>query len=217
MSPNSKQAEIDIRRRNRELLALNAHRGTARPVVHAGRRAHARAGQGHGTFRRGRVSRLFPRRAPRDTLKLAAHVGYRIRIQRAARLPSRCPLLFCSRSGKPRATLLSGSAPALPEEFRELQRKEGILVSQIVVLWAKDRIMGMLVVGVPRNARIFHRRIEPARSRRKSDRHDDRQIAAPRRNARSLRNAAAHAGAAAAKRKNGRRRPADLRRGARTQ
>ena len=35
----------------------------------------------------------------------------------------------------------------MPEEFRELQRKEGILASQIVVLWAKDRIIGTLVIG----------------------------------------------------------------------
>jgi two-component system NtrC family sensor kinase len=53
-----------------------------------------------------------------------------------------------------RVTILSGTAPALPEEFRELHRNEGIQVSQVVVLWAKDRIIGVLVVGC-REMRAF--------------------------------------------------------------
>jgi len=45
------------------------------------------------------------------------------------------------------ATLLSGSALAAAEEFRELYRQESLAVSQLAVLWSKDRIIGALLVG----------------------------------------------------------------------
>src|SRR6185437_7331958 len=53
-----------------------------------------------------------------------------------------------------RATVISGSANALREAFRQLQREEGIQTSQFVVLWSKGRMMGELVVG-SRQSRQF--------------------------------------------------------------
>ncbi len=45
------------------------------------------------------------------------------------------------------ATLLSPKSLPLPDIFREMEGKEGILDSHLVVLWAKDRIIGGLFVA----------------------------------------------------------------------
>lgn len=52
------------------------------------------------------------------------------------------------------ATILSGAATVLPEPFHELRSSEGLHASQIAVLWSKDRIMGILLIGC-REAREF--------------------------------------------------------------
>ncbi len=52
------------------------------------------------------------------------------------------------------ATFLSASSLPLPPPIRDMLRKEGLVSSYVVVLWAKDRILGGLVVS-SRTAREF--------------------------------------------------------------
>jgi PAS domain S-box-containing protein len=147
-----KQAEMDIRRRNRELLALNAigelltqcstlEEGLNDALLKVTELSAVDAGAVY-----------FLDESTR-TLKRAAAVGYRSTYaHRAAPIEVSASLLHQIR--QVRVTILSGTAPALPEDFRELHRSEGIQVSQVVVLWAKDRITGVLVVGC-REMRAF--------------------------------------------------------------
>lgn len=140
-----KQAEMEIRRRNRELLALNAIAEilSQSPKLEDAL-AHALA----------KIAELFSADVatvyfldePTRTLKRAANFGHRSEFARhLEQVEISNALLQQVRSA--RATLLSGAALVLPDEFRELQRHEEILVAQVLVLWAKDRIIGTLVIG----------------------------------------------------------------------
>ncbi len=142
---DQKQAELDVRRRNRALLALNAISEVLGQAV---------ALEDGLTAALLKITELFSVSAaavyfldqPSSALKRAAAVGYESEsARRNTAMQVSAGLLEQIRQA--RATLLSGSLPALPEEIRELHHKEGIQVSQVVVLWAKDRIMGILIVG----------------------------------------------------------------------
>ena len=140
-----KQAELEIRRRNRELLALNAiaellsQSSTLEEVL---TRSVAKIAELFAAD----VASVYFLDEPSRTLKRAANFGHRS--DYARRLPPvQISASLLQQVRQARATLLSGSALALPEELHELQRKEGILASQVVLLWAKERITGMLAVG----------------------------------------------------------------------
>jgi len=147
-----KQAEMDIRRRNRELLALNA---IAELLTQC---SALEEGLHDALLRVTELSAVdagavyFLDEATR-TLRRAAAVGYRSTHGRRAG-PIEASAALLQQIRQVRVTILSGTAPALPEDFRELNRLEGVQVSQVVVLWAKDRIMGVLVVGC-REMRAF--------------------------------------------------------------
>jgi two-component system NtrC family sensor kinase len=140
-----KQAETEIRRRNQELLALNAIGDLLRQS---------------STLEEGltqalqKVAELFAVDAgaihlleePGNALRLSAAVGCKSGQARdASSIPVAGDLLEQIRQSH--ATLLPGASPALPEDFRTLQKNEGIVASQVAVLWAKDRIMGTLLLG----------------------------------------------------------------------
>ena len=142
---DQKQAEIDVRRRNRALLALNAIGELLGQAVSL---------EDGLTAALLKVTELFSVSAaavffldqPSRVLTRAAAVGYQS--ESAHRnTPMQISAGLLDQIRQARATLLSGSLPALPEEIHELHRKENIQVSQVVVLWAKDRVMGVLVVG----------------------------------------------------------------------
>ena len=147
-----KQAEMDIRRRNRELLALNAIGELLTQC------STLEDGLNDALLKVTELSAVdaaavyFLDDATR-TLKRAAGVGYRSAYARSAP-PIEVSASLLHQIRQVRVTILSGTAPALPEDFRELHRHEGIQVSQIVVLWAKDRITGVLIVGC-REMRAF--------------------------------------------------------------
>jgi len=149
---DQKQAEIDIRRRNRALLALNAIGELLGQAV---------ALEDGLTAALLKVTELFAVSAaavyfldqPSRVLKRAAAVGYQSESARR-NAPMQMSAGLLDQIRQARATLVSGALPALPEEIRELHREENIQVSQIVVLWAKDRVMGILVVG-NRDMRAF--------------------------------------------------------------
>jgi PAS domain S-box-containing protein len=147
-----KQAEMDIRRRNRELLALNAigelltqcatlEDGLNDALVKVTELSAVDAAAVYFLDESTRI------------LKRAAAVGYRSAYARGA-APIEVSASLLHQVRQVRVTILSGTAPALPEDFRELHRNEGIQVSQVVVLWTKDRITGVLVVGC-REMRAF--------------------------------------------------------------
>ena len=140
-----KHAELEIRRRNRELMALNA---VAELLAQSSSLSEVLTSALH------KIAELFTVDASAvyvfdesaTNLKLAAYVGYRT--DHASRGRSiAVPSELVMQIQLARATLLSGTAPSLPEAFREAQRAEGFLISKIAVLRAKDRIAGFLVIG----------------------------------------------------------------------
>jgi PAS domain S-box-containing protein len=149
---DQKQAEIDMRRRNRALLALNAIGEVLVQAV---------ALEDGLTAALLKITELFAVSTAAvysldqatSVLKRAAAVGYESETARKNLAMQVAPGLL-DQIRQARATVLSGALPALPEEIRELHHKEGIQESQVIVLWAKDRVMGILVVG-NRDARPF--------------------------------------------------------------
>lgn len=140
-----KRAEMDIRQRNRELLALNAiaevlnnsaqlEDGLNGALLKVNELFSADAGAVYFLDENSRLMKLF------------ASVGY---LSQETRKSSAIELsaTLIQQMRDVRATVISGSANALPEAFRQLQREEGIQASQFVVLWSKGRMMGALVVG----------------------------------------------------------------------
>ncbi len=140
-----KRAELDIRQRNRELLALNAI------AEMLGNSAQLEDGLSAALLK---VNELFSADASAvffldentRLLKLFASVGY------LSHEPRKSPAIELSATliqqmRDVRATVISGSANALPDAFHQFQRVEGIQSSQFVVLWSKGRMMGALVVG----------------------------------------------------------------------
>src|SRR5262249_26049692 len=86
-------------------------------------------------------------------LKQAAAVGYQSeQLGEGDLIPMPASLIEQIRQAH--ATVLSGALPGLPEGIRERDKRQGIGASQVVVLWTKDRIMGILVIGC-RDERVF--------------------------------------------------------------
>ncbi|MFZ0787100.1 MAG: ATP-binding protein [Candidatus Acidiferrales bacterium] len=147
-----KQAEMDIRRRNRELLALNAIGELLTQC------STLEDGLNDALLKVTELSAVDAAAVyfldeSTKTLRRAAAVGYRSAYARGA-APIEVSASLLAQIRQVRVTILSGTAPALPEDFRELHRNEGIQVSQVVVLWTKDRITGVLIVGC-REMRAF--------------------------------------------------------------
>ena len=149
---DQKQAEIDVRRRNRALLALNAIGEVLSQAVALEDGLTAALLKVTELFGVSAAAVYFLDQSSR-VLKRAASVGYQSEYARRIAPVQISPGLL-DQIRQARATLLSGALPALPEEIRELHRRENIQVSQVVVLWAKDRVMGVLVVG-NRDMRAF--------------------------------------------------------------
>ena len=140
-----KRAEMDIRQRNRELLALNA-------IAEVLGNCSALEEGLNGALLK--VNELFLTDASAvyfldesaRLMKLAASVGYSSRDIRSLP-PFELSAALIQQMRDVKATVISGSANVLPEAFRNRQREEGIQSSQVVVLWSKTRMMGALVVG----------------------------------------------------------------------
>ncbi len=140
-----KLAEMEIRRRNRELLALNAIAdllGGSPKLEDALTRTLGKIAELFSV----EIASVYLLDETTRMLRRAANVGYQSDYARQMG-PVRISSSLLEQVHQTHATLLSASALALPEEFRELQRKEGVVISQMVVLWAKDHITGALVVG----------------------------------------------------------------------
>jgi PAS domain S-box-containing protein len=139
------QAERDVRQRNRELMALNGiaedlsqssslEGGLAGALVKVMELLVADVTALHFLDENGRA------------LKPSVAMGYRSEGARHAP-PAEVSPTWLQQLRQTRATALSGSDPALPQGLRDIQRHEGIQASQVVVLWAKNRFMGTLLIG----------------------------------------------------------------------
>lgn len=140
-----KQAEQEIRRRNRELMVLNS-------IAQAMTESLDLNDSLHRTLRQ--MAELFGLDA--TSLYLLDKGGTKLRRVAAAGHRSEYSRHFPSVSVKPEllqhiqevhATFLSAQGLPLPPIFRDAQVKEGIATAYIVILWSKDRVIGGLVVG----------------------------------------------------------------------
>jgi len=148
-----KQAETDIRRRNTELLTLNAIAETLGKCTTLEDGLLAALLKIEELFAVD-VCAVYLLDSSANVLRRTAAIGYRAAGAAEASGVVRIAEPFLEQIIQARPTVLSGAATALPVELRELNRREGVQVSQVVVLWAKDHVMGLLVVG-RRGARSF--------------------------------------------------------------
>ena len=102
------------------------------------------------------------------TLRRIAVVGYRSEFARHFPVVNVQPDLL-PHIKSVHATFLSAQGLPLPPIFREMQQKEGLVASFVVILWSKDRVLGALAVGSSLTARIFSRRYQSADRRRQPD------------------------------------------------
>ena len=140
-----KEAEREIRRRNRELMALNALAETLSQSS-ALQDVLARAILKIAELFNADLGAIYLLDEPARILKRVASVGHRSEMGRNV-APIDVPAALLEQIHQARATLLPGSSLVIPEAIREMQRQEGIRVSQIAILWAKDRIIGALVIS----------------------------------------------------------------------
>ena len=125
-----KQAELEIRRRNRELMVLNSIAQTLTESLDLTDSLHRTLRQMAELFSLDATS-LYLFDASGTNLRRVAAAGHRSEYSRH----------FPAVSVKPE--LLQH----IKDVFRDAQIKEGIATAYIVILWSKDRVIGGLVVG----------------------------------------------------------------------
>jgi len=140
-----KQAELEIRRRNRELMVLNSIGQTLTESLDLTDSLHRTLRQMAELFNLDATSLyLFDESGTR--LRRAAAAGHRSEYSRHfPAVPVKPELLQHIKDAH--ATFISAQGLPLPAVFRDAQIKEGIATAYIVILWSKDRVIGALVVG----------------------------------------------------------------------
>ncbi len=140
-----KRAELEIRRRNRELLVLNSIGQTLNESLDLSDSLHRTLRQMAELFRLDTIS-VFLFEKEGTILRRVAAMGHRSEYARHfPPTPVQGELLQHIQTL--RATILSAQGLPLPAIFRDVQRKEGIATTHVVVLWSKERVIGGLVVG----------------------------------------------------------------------
>ncbi len=140
-----KQAEHEIRRRNRELLVLNSIAQTLTESMDLSDSLHRTLRQMAELFSLDATS-LYLFEQEGTQLRRIAAVGHRSEYSRHFPTVAVKPELM-QHIRAVHATFLSAQGLPLPPIFRDAQQKEEILAAYIVVLWSKDRVIGGLVVG----------------------------------------------------------------------
>jgi two-component system NtrC family sensor kinase len=140
-----KQAEYEIRRRNRELLVLNSIGQTLTESMDLSDSLHRTLRQMAELFSLDATS-LYLFEQDGTELRRIAAVGHRSEFSKHFPPVSVNPELM-QHIKAVHATFLSTQGLSLPPIFRDAQLKEEILASYIVVLWSKDRVIGGLVVA----------------------------------------------------------------------
>jgi len=140
-----KNAEQEIRRRNRELMILNSIGQTLNQPIALedllGRALH-------------QVVELFGADAGsiflmnEDSLTLKRVAASGLRSAYSAKFPDTdLPVDFVQHIRAVHATVLSAAGLPLPGVFRDFQQKEGLEVLHFVLLWSKDSPLGCLLLG----------------------------------------------------------------------
>jgi PAS domain S-box-containing protein len=146
------RAEQEVRRRNRELLVLNSIAQTLMESMDLSDSLHRTLRQMAELFKLD-ASSLYLFDEQTFMLRRVAVVGYRSEFARQFPVTAiQADLLAHIKAVH--ATFLSAQGLPLPAVFREVQQKEGLQASFIVILWSKDRVLGALAVGT-RTAREF--------------------------------------------------------------
>jgi PAS domain S-box-containing protein len=146
------RAEQEIRRRNRELLVLNSIAQTLIESLDLSDSLHRILRQMSELFSLD-ASSLYLFDESALTLRRIAVVGYRSEFARHFPVVNVQPELL-PHIKSVHATFLSAQGLPLPPVFREIQQKEGLVASFVVILWSKDRVLGALAVGT-RSPREF--------------------------------------------------------------
>jgi PAS domain S-box-containing protein len=140
-----KRAEQEIRRRNRELLVLNSIAQTLMEAMDLGDSLHRTLRQMSELFDLD-ASSLYLFDENNESLRRVAAVGHRSEYARHFPQTKVSPDLVHHLKAV-HATFVSSQGLSLPSVFLDAQRKEKILSSYVVLLWSKDRVIGLLVVG----------------------------------------------------------------------
>jgi PAS domain S-box-containing protein len=140
-----KNAEQEIRRRNRELMILNSIGQTLSQPIELEELLGRALGQVVELFAADAGS-IFLLDANSATLKRIAASG--LRSDYSTRFPDTgLPFDFVEHIRAVHATVLSASSIPLPAVFRDFQQKEGLEVLHFVLLWSKDSPLGCLLLG----------------------------------------------------------------------
>src|SRR5262249_28314938 len=132
------RAEQEIRRRNRELLVLNSISHTLTESMDLTDSLQRTLRQLAELFNLD-ASSLYLIDEQALSLRRIAVIGYRSEFARI--FPSTSlPGELLQHVKSVRATFLSAQGLPLPSVFREIQLKEGLVASFLVILWSKDRV-----------------------------------------------------------------------------
>jgi PAS domain S-box-containing protein len=140
-----KNAEQEIRRRNRELMILNAIGQTLNQPIELEDLLGRALRQVVELFS-AEAGSIFLMDPDSMTLRRAAAVGLRSEYARKFPLTD-LPSDLVEHIRAVHATVLSTAGLRLPAVFRDFQQKEGLEVLHFVVLWSKDRPLGCLLLG----------------------------------------------------------------------
>ena len=140
-----KQAESEIRRRNRELLVLNSIGQTLTESLDLTDSLHRTLRQMAELFNLDATS-LYLFEQDGTVVRRVVEVGHRSELSRHFPPVAVKPELM-QHIKSVHATFLSVQGLALPQIFRDAQIQEEIVTAYIVVLWSKDRVIGGLVVA----------------------------------------------------------------------
>ncbi len=140
-----RRAEHQIRRRNRELVVLNSIAETLSYTLDLRESVHRTLCQMLELFELDAAS-LYLFEKDDETVRRVAAVGHRS--EHAKTFPVlKLPAGLIQQLRATHATFLSVQGLPLPGLAREMLRKEEIKSAYVVTLWAKEKIIGGLVVG----------------------------------------------------------------------
>ena len=140
-----RRAEQQIRRRNRELMILNSIAETLSYTLDLSESVQRTLRQMLELFDLDAAS-LYLLDKDDVTVRRVAAVGHRSEFGKTFPVFA-LPNGLMQQLRSTHATFLSVQGLPLPPSVREMQRKEGIKSAYVVMLWAKEKIIGGLVVG----------------------------------------------------------------------
>jgi PAS domain S-box-containing protein len=143
-----RRAEQQIRRRNRELVVLNSIAETLSYTLDLSESVQRTLRQMLELFELDAAS-LYLLDKDDVTVRRIAAVGHRSEFARTFPVVA-LPTGLLQQLRATHATFLSVQGLHLPPVVQELQKREGIQSAYVVTLWAKEKIIGGLVVGCRR-------------------------------------------------------------------